>query len=324
MALDLSGVKSRPYRGDEDLPALVDLINETRRAEGNGYIVKGENIKQFLANSRVKTPQLWENGAGQLLMNVSLLLTFIEESEDRSLEVRTLLNVHPEARGHELEDQVIAWCVEQARQLGKTHKLPVTLAVRLEEKQTWLKEVVEWSGFEVTRYFFTMERRSNEPLAIPEFPAGFTLRDRAGVTDPQAWADLYNQTFIDHYHHHNMSVAEVEHENKNPNYRPEFDLVVVGPDETWAALCYAQINPGETVEGEQIGWIALLGTRRGYRNRGIGKAAILAGMHLLQKEGCPRLRLHVDAGSLTGATRLYEAVGFRTVETALHYTRPII
>jgi GNAT superfamily N-acetyltransferase len=120
MALDLSGVRSRPYRGDEDLLALVDLINAAGRAEGNAHVIKAENVKQFLGSPRVEPPQLWENGAGQLLINVTLRLVFIEEGEDRSLEVRTLLNVRPEARGHGLEDRVIDWCVEQARELGKT------------------------------------------------------------------------------------------------------------------------------------------------------------------------------------------------------------
>lgn len=324
MALDLSGITSRTYQGDEDLPALVDLINEVGQAAGETRLIKAENIKQFLGSPRVEKPQLWENSAGQLLMNVTLMPVFIEDGEDRSLEVRTLLNVHPEARGQGLEDRVIDWCVEQARELGKKHNLPTTLGIRLEEKQTWLKEIVERHGFEVTRYYFTMEYRANEPLPEPQLPEGFVVRDRAGIIDPQAWADLYNQSFIDHYHHHHMSVAAVEHENKNPDYRPDLDLVVIGNNDTWAALCYTHINPGETAKGEQIGWIGLLGTRRGYRNRGIGTATLLTGMHLLQKESCPRIRLHVDGGSLTGATRLYEAVGFRSIETALHYNLPIV
>lgn len=323
MALDLSGVTSRSYRGEEDLPALVDLINEAGRTDGETRLIKAENVKQFLGRPRVERPQLWENGAGQLLANVTLMLVFIEEEENHSLEVRTLLNVHPEARGSGLEDRVIAWCTEQARQLGETHNLPAILAFRFEETQTWLKEFLERRGFEITRYYFTMECLLTGTLPEPQLPAGFTMLDRAGIKDPAAWADLYNHSFIDHYHHHHMSVEEVEYENYNPNYRPELDLVVLGPDGTWAALCYAQINPGEMVGGEQIGWIGLLGTRRGYRNRGLGRAAILSGMRLLQKEGCRRIRLHVDAGSLTGATRLYEAVGFRVIETARHYTRQI-
>jgi mycothiol synthase len=327
MALDLSGVKSRQYRGGEDLPALVELINEIGKAGGANLIARAENIKRFLGRPNVEPPQFWENSAGQLLMNVTLMLVFLEEegsdSDKRSLEVRTLINVHPEARGHGLEDTLIAWCIERARQLGVTHNLPVTLAGRIEEDQTAMKEVFERNGFEIARYFFTMERLLDEPLPEASLPAGFTMHNGAGK-DTQAWADLYNLSFIDHYHHHHMTATEVEYENHNPNYRPELDLVVVGPDGTWAAICYSQINPGEAVEGEQIGWIALLGTRRGYRNRGIGRAALLAGMRLLQGEGCRRIRLHVDAGSLTGATRLYEAVGFRVCQTSLHYSRKII
>lgn len=323
MALDLDEVTSRPYRGDADLPALVDLIGKGGSADNDGRFIKAETVKQFLSRPRVEPPQLWQNKAGQLLMNATLLKVFVEEGEKHYLEVRALINIHPEARGRGLEDRLLAWCVERTRKLGEDNDLTATLAERVTEDNTEERRALERNGFEVVRYFFTMENRLAGTLPGLQFPTGYVVRDRAGLDDPAGWADLYNQSFVDHYHHHHMSVAEVEHENLNPNYRPDLDLVVQAPDNTWAALCYAQINPGETVDGEQIGWIGLLGARRGYRNQGIGRAALLAGMHRLQQEGCRRIRLHVDADSLTGATHLYDAVGFGVVETALHYSRRI-
>jgi ribosomal protein S18 acetylase RimI-like enzyme len=57
------------------------------------------------------------------------------------------------------------------------------------------------------------------------------------------------------------------------------------------------------------GYIAVLGVRRPYRCRGLGKALLLRGFGALFARGRQGADLHVDADSLTGATRLYARVG---------------
>jgi mycothiol synthase len=62
-------------------------------------------------------------------------------------------------------------------------------------------------------------------------------------------------------------------------------------------------------EDPSRGYIALLGVRSRYRRRGLGEALLLRAFGALYTRGQRGAELHVDTGSLTGATRLYARVG---------------
>jgi ribosomal protein S18 acetylase RimI-like enzyme len=57
------------------------------------------------------------------------------------------------------------------------------------------------------------------------------------------------------------------------------------------------------------GYIPVLGVRRPYRRRGLGEALLRTVVGALYALGSRGAELHVDADSVTGATRLYERVG---------------
>ncbi|WP_371357296.1 GNAT family N-acetyltransferase [Hydrocoleum sp. CS-953] len=67
--------------------------------------------------------------------------------------------------------------------------------------------------------------------------------------------------------------------------------------------------------------MVILGTRRGFRKRGLGKAMLLSGMQRLRDVGMDKALLGVDAENPSGATRLYESVGFRKVHTNIFYVK---
>ena len=60
-----------------------------------------------------------------------------------------------------------------------------------------------------------------------------------------------------------------------------------------------------------------LGVIRRWRRKGLGTALLLTLLGRLRQLGFERAELGVDADSLTGATRLYERVGFEPTRTAV-------
>ena len=108
------------------------------------------------------------------------------------------------------------------------------------------------------------------------------------------------------------------------HYHPEADLIVVAPDGTFAAFCYCAIDPDDNeAHNRKEGWIAVLGTRRGYRKMGLGRAMLLAGMRKIREKGMDTAVLGVDADNPTGALGLYESVGFRKDTTEIAYGKPV-
>ena len=59
--------------------------------------------------------------------------------------------------------------------------------------------------------------------------------------------------------------------------------------------------------------MGILGVRRPWRKRGLGLALLLHSFSAFHRRGQRRVSLGVDAGSLTGALRLYERAGSYTV-----------
>ena len=91
-----------------------------------------------------------------------------------------------------------------------------------------------------------------------------------------------------------------------------------------AGLCLCDVNEEHIARiGRQEGWVDILGVRRPYRRRGLGRALLLAGLHVLKEAGMESTTLGVDAESLTGATRLYESVGFVERKRFVLYRPPL-
>jgi mycothiol synthase len=96
--------------------------------------------------------------------------------------------------------------------------------------------------------------------------------------------------------------------------------VAVAPDGSFAAFCLWEMDRvGNAIHSRRVGWISELGTRRGHRRIGLGRAMLLAGLRHLKDEGADTAKLGVDAANPTGALGLYERAGFEKIATRVSY-----
>jgi ribosomal protein S18 acetylase RimI-like enzyme len=135
---------------------------------------------------------------------------------------------------------------------------------------------------------------------------------------------MFNQSFIDHWNHHPATIESQAHWIESPKYDPERDLIAVAPDGTFAAFCFCWVDPEANERNNRLeGWIDMLGTRRGFRKIGLGRAMLLAGLLRLKEEGLKIARLGVDSENPSGALRLYESTGFVTEHTWVAYRKAV-
>jgi mycothiol synthase len=71
--------------------------------------------------------------------------------------------------------------------------------------------------------------------------------------------------------------------------------------------------------GEQVGYIHSLGVRPGWRGQGLGEALLRRAFWKLYERGVRTCVLGVDASNETGAVRLYERVGMRSVSKSQNW-----
>ncbi len=309
---------AHPYTGEADLPGIAALLNACEEAD---HLDEGTSVAELQADFSAPNSQptrnvrLWQDEQGRLIGYARLWLFAPGASQDGRL---LALKVHPAARGGTLEAQMLQWTEQRMREAGRERGLPAELQARIRDDQAGQIALLKAHGFTLNRYFWTMERSLKEPIPAPVFPPGFTLQQGAGPEDAERYVAMFNDTWIDHWNGHPMTVEQFLHDLTLPDYQANLDIIALAPDGTFAAFCYSRISLEENARsGRSEGWIEILGTRRGFRKLGLARALLLDGLQRLRAAGMTTTRLSVDAASPTGATHLYESVGFRLVETRL-------
>lgn len=313
----------RPYAGEADLEAIAHLINACEAVDLTDSGTSVSELRQSFDDPSVDKARniyLWEDADNQLVGLGHLWIPPADKVIDGFLGFR----VHPTARGKDLERQIIAWGEGRMREIQQEGGVLMKLRSSSRADQSERIALLERSGFTAERYFFTMERSLSQPIPEPQLPEGFVVRQMQGEQDIQAWVEMYNQAFIDHWNHHELTVERMQYELKNPYYKPELDLIATATDGTFASFCHCRINPEDNKRnGRHEGLIICLGTRRGFRHQGLGRAMLLAGMQRLQAAGVEIAKLGVDVENPTGALRLYESVGFQKAFTHISYVKEV-
>ena len=315
--------KGRSFRGETDLQSICDLMNICDAHDKLNNSVDIETLRTRLNSPEIdqnRDLHLWEDTEGELVGFAQLEQM---ESDHGEAESRGLLRIDPRARSMGLEDTIIDWMSERMREVG-TQSTDRRFFVSAREYDSYNRGVLSSRGFTPVRYFFRMACSLKAAIPEPQFPPGYTLRNVKGPEEMGPWVEMYNESFIDHWNHHPLNVETAVHFMSLPDYRAELDLVGVAPDGTWAGFCFCEINTEQNKQsGRKDGWTALVGTRRGHRKIGLGRAMLLAGLHALQDAGMDTALLGVDADNPTGALGLYESVGFERVFMNIIYGKDV-
>ncbi len=310
----------REYRGETDLHAVCDLLNLCDKVYNFDDSYDPEDLRLEFEHPKLdqaRDLRLWHDESGRL---VGFGQLWIDKDKPGLVDAYIYFRIHPEDQNHDLADQISGWGRERMGQVARESDAKLKLIGSNRDHYAFGREVLEKQGYKPVRYFFRMARPLDVPIAEPQFPPGFELSYVKNAEQVPAWVEVFNQSFIDHWNHHPETVEDRLHSIKGNSYLAERDLVAVAPDGRFAAFCFCLIDPGEiSRSGRNAGWIELLGTGRNYRQMGLGKAMLLAGLHRLKADGVDTAMLGVDADNPTGALGLYEAVGFQRLYSSTSY-----
>ncbi|EKQ68677.1 acetyltransferase [Leptolyngbyaceae cyanobacterium JSC-12] len=311
MTAYLSTYRIRLYSGEADLPAIAHLINTCKTADSLDDFASVEELGHRFASPDFDISQdlrLWEDGLGEICAIAQCWLPEATDVQNCFL----WFSIRPDMREIGLEIEVLTWAEARVKQVAQQRNVSAQLRSGARNDQVVRLNFLKQQNFVVDRHFYRMARSLTEPIPEPQLPAGFYVRPLQGVTEAAAWVEMFNQTFIDHWNFHPLTVEDRKHWMEDSAYVPELDLVVVAPDGTLAAFCYNLIYVQENDRtGRKEGWIADLGTRRGFRRIGLGRAMLLTGMLALKARGMEIALLGVDSENPSGAFNLYQSVGFR-------------
>ena len=292
-------LRSRPYAGPADLPALQALWPECRPAGWQTDFPSPTDLAEILAASQVAArTRVWEDSGGRVYAYASV-------DDYHNLWFDRL----PEVTGAE-EDELVAWGVTCARDWAASGSEEAGAAL-----DTMCRSEDQARIALLRRHGFTEQavrtlhfvRSLAEPIPEPQLPACYAIRPLAGEGEVEALVALHRAAFGTE----RMTVAERLTSMRPPDYDPSLDLVVVAPDGSLAAYCYCAIYSEENrLSGRNDGVTDPLATHPAHQGRGLARALLAAGMRLLQARGAERAVLGTSSDNLAmqAAAR---AVGYR-------------
>lgn len=169
-------------------------------------------------------------------------------------------------------------------------------------------DMLEQRGFRRVRHSHRMLSDLTEGFSEPVWPAGIEVRTFE-PGDERAFYQVHQEAFADSWEPIEEPYDEWVHWHlHSPAHVPDLWFVA---HECGEAAGIAICHPHRSRDG--LGWIRILGVRRLWRRRGIGRALLLHAFAEFRRRGFATAGLGVDAESLTGANRLYEEVGMRVV-----------
>ena len=169
-------------------------------------------------------------------------------------------------------------------------------------------------GYARVRTFHEMRIELVDPPAAPVVPDGIVIRPfirdrdarRAHATLAEAFEDHWGQGFdpFDRWVHRFV-------DGEGSGFDPGLWFVALDGEEVVGAICCRERTPRSPDDAS----VDVLGVRRPWRGRGIGRALLLSAFVAVQARGGEAVELGVDAANPTGATRLYEDVGMHELHS---------
>lgn len=162
-------------------------------------------------------------------------------------------------------------------------------------------------GFERVRSFRHLQLDLDGAPPDPgEPPPGIEIRGIEPERDLVRIHEIFVDAFREEWGYREIPFEEWSGlEVETDSYDPTLWLLATDGDEAVGAL-------SGLVWGDR-GWVGELGVRKPWRGRGIASALLRRAFATFASRDLPRVMLNVDAANPTGAVRLYERLGMRTV-----------
>jgi RimJ/RimL family protein N-acetyltransferase len=301
----MEALKSRPYRSIGDLERVIELLYTCRAVEAIDVWPPVYELRRHLRSTDspgAADTRVWERREGA----IAAFATIWDDT-------RLIACIHPQAHCDALSQEILLWGQVRAREHGLIHGERAGLFVPIRADDHRSGALLERHGFVPEDWSLQrMVRPLHEPVPSPVVPAGYTLRRVASAQELAAAMALHQEVFVA-----GPAIVRDRLALQQSTDVLVRDLVAIAPDGAFAAFCRCSSSrAGSAPPWRREGWVELLGTRRGYAGRGLGRVVLLAGLQQLVDAGAGIAFLGASNWNVA-AQRLFAAVGFEL----LHHVR---
>ena len=317
--------------GTADCKDWARLLAAVEPVDGTGENYDADDLVEELADPNIDPARdslgLWLDGT----MIGYGLARGGQDLVDGGYRVAVEGTVHPDHRRRGYGRPIVDWSLARAAQIAAERHpgVPALASTRSSSTNTGEHAMLEPLGFERSRWFFQMHRPVADPPPV-QVPDGLRLVPYDRAYDEQTRL-AHNEAFADHWGSAPSTPSSWGHWSVGQRaFRPALSYQVLDTaaagepaDPVVGYLLSYEYEADTAATGIREAYVGLLGTRRAWRGRGVGRAMLAHAVTAFRDAGFARTSLDVDADSPTGALGLYTSLGFQKSRTSINFTRPL-
>jgi mycothiol synthase len=317
----IPGLVLRAFDPGRDYPGLVDLIREANLADGIDWLPTVDQLRIDHEHADEYDPRrdlLVAEVDGSLVAAAQTDVRTRDGIGDHEVEGW----VRPAWRRRGLGRALLGWTERRAAEVARVDGRPPARALTAwpDAEQAGAIALYEAAGYRIVRYGFLMVRDLADP--IPERPLPVGLEIRPVTTDQhRAIWDADVEAFRDHWSAAERTDADFERWFAMPDLDTALWRVAWDGDQVAGSVMTFVYPTENELLGVTRGWLEHISVRRPWRRRGLASALIGRSLDLLRDRGLEQAALGVDAENLSGALRVYEAMGFIRHRTGIAYRK---
>ncbi len=315
-----------PLRWDhlrpENVQQWADLHNLLARVDETEEFLDAADLAEDLQSATFCAElDSWGVWSGDQLVAIGQIIVPEGLSNEGLARAYLFGGVHPDHRGRGIGRELLAAQERRAAELaGQRH--PGQPRIWFADggiPGAMVRPLLARRSFEIARYFAHMARPASAGAleSIQPLPDGIRLI----TPTPEMSHDVrlvHNLAFADHWNSGEKSEQGWKEERESRTARPQFSTVAVDADGTVLSYVWA----AQWVDREL--YIDAVGTSPGSRRKGLAGACLARTVNVTLSSGdYDKVDLGVDSASPTGATRLYEQLGFVVDRTFALYGRRV-
>lgn len=324
-APSLPGLLFRGFEGEDDYPRMLAIISACKEADQVERADTLEDIRRnysHLVNSDPYEDMLFVEMRGEAVGYSRVSWYWSENEGERVFSSFGFL--HPAWRRKRIGTAMLHWNQERLRQIASSHPQKGIFLFESFSKDTEFgtEALLRVDGYVPVRHFFQMVRPHLEDIPDLPLPNGLEIRPVKPDEYRKVWQASV-EAFRDHWGF-DANAESFESWFDHRNQQPALWQVAWAGDEV-AGMVLPFIDDEENrIYHRKRGWTENICVRRPWRGKGLAKALIARSLQLLKDLGMKEACLGVDSQNISGALRLYEMMGYRTIRHSTNWRKPMI
>lgn len=319
----VAGLRLRAYRGEADLPAMVEVANASLEADGMESRRTLQELQRnyaSLTNCDPATDMVMAEVDGAL---VGYARGWWWTDLDGSMLLGQIAFVLPAFRRCGIGTAMQDWLEQRQREIAAGHPAPAHWHhVFVTGREVARAALLRRSGYAPVREFLMMSRPTLDDIPGIPLPAGFEVRPVRPEHHRAIW-QAHVEALQDHWGMQPPTEENFQSWLKSPTFQPQLWQIAWDIETGQVA---GQVKPyidaaNNAMFGRQRGWTEFISVGRPWRRRGIARALVVRALQAQRDAGMTESALGVDSENAYGAVRLYGQCGFRVVERNCVYRK---